>query len=174
MADIAVAYAAKDYLAVSRSAAALVKLEKSLEVDKAKVRDAALIVLGGALTAEIRQAIQPFLDRDELPLAEGVWFSWDFGELPLPTTRIRFLKATIKTPSTPSTPSTRTGGGGKGKLFNIGWKDLLAKHGATQYTIYGNITPTGMTCQQAWDANAERNSRFAVRKAMLLLEGLIE
>ena len=149
----------------------LVKLEKSLEADKAKVRDAALIVLGGAVTAEIRRAIQPFLDRDDLPLAEGVWFSWDFGELPLPTTRIRFIKAATKTPSV---PSTRTGGGGKGKLYNIGWKDLLAKHGATQYLIYPTDKDSGMTCQQAWDANAERNSRFAVRKAMLLLEGLIE
>lgn len=114
-----------------------------------------------AITTTIKASLDKFVEKavadGKLDKADGVWYSYDFGDK---LSTCRLMKAQAKR-------TTGGGGGGGGKKFDIGWKELLEKHGGEAYK------ETGMTCQQAWDSDVDKNKRFAVRSQMLKLEGLI-
>lgn len=61
----------------------------------------------------------------------------------------------------------RTGGGGGGKRFSVSTEEMLKKHGSHKPENWD------MTLQQKYDSTKDGNSRYAVRKVCLKLEGLM-
>ena len=153
------AMADKDLKQVMNLARALDKLIKANANTKQEEKLAALI----DITTIVRKAIEKLIDdkvkAGELDLADGLWVTWDFEaarEVGI-NPSVRLIK----------TAKTRKSGGGGGKRFDATWKELLEKYGGSPYK------DSGLTCQQAWDADTGKNSRFQVRVAMLKLDGQV-
>ena len=70
------------------------------------------------------------------------------------------MKATAKA------ARTGGGGGGGGKKFSVSTTDLLEKFGSQEYK-------NDQSFKAAWDADADKNKRYAIREALLKKEGLI-
>ena len=102
----------------------------------------------------ITKAVQPLIDSGSLDTADGIWYSNDFGE-----------KAPVVRLSKSAPKATRTGGGG-GKRYPISTSEMLARHGSETYK-------EGLTFQQAFESNNDRNWRQSIRNALLKLEGII-
>ena len=142
----------------------------SREIDKIQVgeekleRDAKLAELTGLTVkvgAAISKVINKMVDADELDAADGVWYSMDFGQVMVDGVRpsnCRLIKAVAK-----------KGGGagtGAGKKFSVSTTELLAQHGTEQ------MGDSGMTFQEAYDADTSGNSRYKVRIKLLRVAGI--
>lgn len=149
------AVAAKDMKLVARLAQDLVKVQKAKEQAEREAKEKAVKDAQDKVSAAIQKAIKPFVDSGSLDSADGVWFSHDFGEGKEPVCRL--LRTAIR---------TRTGGGGGGKKFNVSTSDLLNKYGEQEYK-------EGLSYNQAWESNSDKNWRYAIRESLLKRDGVI-
>lgn len=145
-----------DWKAIAKVAGEIAKLEKAKEDSAKEAKLKALEAITDNVKKAIQKAIQPFIDSKALDAADGVWYSQDFGEKLI----------TCKVTKTAARKATG-GGGGVGKKFDVNTTDLLAKFGDKEYK-------DGQTFKVAWEADADKNKRFAIRKALLKLNGDIK
>ena len=155
MAQLQTALTAGDYKAVatvSRQIDQRVRAGEKAELDAKK---AELDAMCEGVKDVLMGAITPLVESGQLDKADGVWFSYDFGEQ-APT--VRLMKTTTRAP--------RAGGGGTGKKFDISTEDMLSKHGEEVYK-------DGVTFRYAYNSNTDKNWRYAIRNKLLKLEGII-
>lgn len=155
MADLKGALDKGDFRAVatvSRKIDSIVKAREKADLD---AKRAALDEIKDEVSKVIIKAVKPLVDAGRLDAADGIWFSYDFGEQ-APVTRL------MKT----APRAARQGGGGGGKKFDISTTDMLARHGAEEFK-------DGATFQQAWEQSTDKNWRYAIRQKLLKLEGVI-
>ena len=145
-----------DWKLVSQVSHKIDIMTKAVEKAEMDAKRAVLDEMSDSVKAAIVDAIQPLVDSGQLDAADGVWFTYDFGEqAPI----VRLMKTTTRTP--------RAGGGGTGKKFDVSTDDMLAEHGDEAYK------ETGMTIKAAYDSNTDKNWRYAIRQKLLKLEGII-
>ena len=151
-----------DFAEVAKVSGAIVKLQKGKEAAELTAKQALLAETTKKVLGTIQKALAPMVAKGELDQADGVWYSWTFGDQ---AESCKLLKTTVR---------ERTGGGGGGKKFDVSTTDMLAKHSSTKFG------DTGMTFQDAYDAataNADKGQRsnavYKVREALLKAEGLI-
>ena len=156
MAQMNAAVKSGDYKAVAKVAQELVKFQKSKEAAELEAKQAVLAKFTEQVKLAIEKAIKPFIDSRQLDLADGVWFAQDFGEK---LTTCKLMKSQAK--------AARTGGtGGGGKKFSVSTSELLDKFGDAEYK-------EGQTFKAAWEANTDKNWRYAIREALLKKNGNI-
>jgi len=156
LAELQKALATGDFKVVAKVSQELVKFQKTKEAAEQETRVKALGEMTGKVQQVITKSLQKMYDDGALDKADGVWFTWDFGEK---LTTCRLMKATTKAPRA-------GGGGGGGKKFSVSTTDLLEKFGGQEYK-------DGQSFKQAWEADADKNKRYAIREALLKKEGLI-
>lgn len=159
-ADMKKAVESGDWKLIAKIAREIDQLQSAK--DKAE-RDAKLAVLtatGEKVKAAIMKALKPFVENKDLDVAEGVFFSWDFGDANLTT--IRLMKNQPKA-------KVASAGSGGGKKYDISTNDLLAKFGNQVMTA-----ETGETFKAAYDATTDGNKRYAIRNKLLKLNGTIQ
>lgn len=139
-------------------AQAVSKAKKAQEQAELVAKQAELAELTGQVKAQLDKYVEKLVSDGKLDKADGVWYSYNFGDK---ASSCKLMK------SAAMQQRGAAGGGGGGKKFSIGWKELLERHGKKPYK------ETGMTCQAAWDADPDKNKRYAVREYMLKLEGLV-
>jgi len=154
MTDIQKASAAGDYKTVARIAQELVKYQRSKEQAETEAKQKALAAIVLEVKTAIDATVKKLVDAKKLDLADGVWYSADFGDK---STACRLIKTTAKAP--------RTGSGGSGKKYDIGTEEMLKKHGHMEYK-------GGQSFQSAYDSDTDKNKRYAIREALLKVEGL--
>jgi len=156
MAELEKALASKDFKAVAAASRKLDTAVKSKEKAELDEKRKALDAMIEQVKSAISKAVKPIVDIGKLDAADGIWYSYDFGEqAPV----VRLMK---------SQPKARSsgGGGGTGKKFDISTDDMLTRHGTDEFR-------DGMTLQQAYESSTDKNWRFAIRKSLLKKEGLI-
>ena len=156
MAEMNSAVTSGDYKAVAKVAQELVKFQKSKEQAELEAKQAILAEKTGKVKDILDKAVSKLIDSGELDQADGIWYTQDFGEK---STSCRLAKTATKAKGT-------GGGGGAGKKFAISTTDLLEKYGTQEYK-------DGTTYQSAWDANTDKNWRYAIRESLLKKDGLI-
>ena len=130
-------------------------MQRAAEKIELDAKRAALDGLAEIVKTAYLEAVQPFIDDATLDAADGIWIAHDFGEQ-APT--VRLMKTATRTPRA---------GGGTGKKFDVSTTALLEKHGGEPYK------ETGMTFNEAYQSNTDKNWRFAIRNALLKLDGII-
>ena len=157
MAALEAALKSKDFKAVAAASRKLDTAVKAKEKAELETKRKALDAMIETVKAAISKAVKPLVDSGKLDAADGIWYSYDFGEqAPV----VRLMK------SQPKARSASTGGGGTGKKFDVSTDDMLTRHGAEEFK-------DGMTLQQAYESSTDKNWRFAIRKKLLQKEGLI-
>lgn len=104
----------------------------------------------------IEKALESLLEEIEGLGGEGIWFSYEFGELN--EKNVRLLKSQAPT-------KTKSSGGGGGKKYPKSTEDMLK--------LYGDRVmnqETGETYQQFYDANTGSNPRYKVRMHMIRID----
>jgi len=155
MAELEAALKTKDYKVVAAASRKLDQAVKVKEKAELEVKRAALDTMIDKVKSAISKAVKPLVDSGALDAADGIWYSYDFGEQ-APT--VRLMKSAPK--------ATRSGGGGGGRKFDISTDDLLVIHGAKEYK-------DGLTFQQAYESSGDKNWRYTIRQKLLKLEGII-
>ena len=154
MAELDKALKSKDFKAVAAVSRKIDSIQKAKEKAELDEKRKALDAMIDKVKAAITKAVKPLVDSGALDAADGVWFSYDFGEqAPV----VRLMR---------SQPKARSGGGGGGKKFDVSTDDMLARHGQEEYK-------DGLTFQQAYESSQDKNWRFAIRRQLLKKEGLI-
>ncbi len=156
MATLETALKSKDFKAVAAASRKLDTAVKAAEKEEQAVKIAALDAIKDKVVAAIAKAVKPIVESGDLDVADGIWYSNDFGEA-APVIRL--------TKSAPR--AARAGGGGGGKKFDISTDDMLAKYGQEQYK------DKGMTVQQAYESSTDKNWRYAIRQYLLKKESII-
>lgn len=160
MASMDKAIKSGDYKAVAKVATEIAKVQKTKEQAEVEAKQKALAGLTEKVKAVIEKAVKPMVDAGELDQADGIWYTYDFAEK---LTACRLMKSQPKARAS-------TGGGGGGKKFDVATtpgSDLFEKFKGEQYK------ETGMTVQQAWDSDADKNKRYAIRQWLLKKGGVI-
>ena len=155
MAALETALKSKDFKAVaaaSRKLDTAVKVKEKAELD---AKRAALDSMIEEVKSAISKAVKTLVDSGKLDAADGIWYSYDFGEA---APVVRLMKSQPK--------GERKSGGGTGKKFDISTDEMLARHGGEEFR-------DGMTLQQAYESSTDKNWRFTIRKKLLQKEGLI-
>ncbi len=154
MVELEAALKSKDFKAVAAASRKLDQAVKAKEKAELDVKRAALDKMIDKVKGAITKAVKPLVDSGELDAADGIWYSYDFGEqAPV----VRLMKTQPK--------AARAGTGG-GKKFDISTDDMLAKHGQEEYK-------DGLNFQQAYESSTDKNWRYAIRQKLLKLEGVI-
>lgn len=156
MSQLDIALKAKDFKAVAKASGELVKFQKAREAAELEVKQKALEAVTKEVMAAIVKAVKPFVDAGKLDDADGIWYANDFGEA---MTSCRLMKSTPR--------KARAGGGnGGGGKFAVSTNDLLEKFGSQEYK-------DGVTFAEAYEADTDKNKRFAIRTKLLKLGGYI-
>lgn len=142
----------KTVTTISRKIDTMVKATEKAELG---TKRQALDAISEQVKVAITDAVEPFVNSGQLDAADGIWYANDFGER---AATLRLMKSAAK---------ARTGGGGTGKKFDVSTDAMLDKFGDQAYK------ETGMTFQEAQDSNTDKNWRYAIRKELLKLEGII-
>lgn len=143
------------YKAVAAFARKLDQADKAKEKAELDAKRAALDAVKETVSKAITEAVKPIVDSGQLDVADGIWFSYDFGEqAPV----VRLMKSAPR--------AARSGGGGGGRKFEVSTEDMLARHGEEEYK-------DGMNFSQAWESSTDKNWRYAIRTKLLKLEGVI-
>ena len=158
MTQLDAALKAKDFKAVAKASGELVKFQKAREAVELDAKQKALEAITIEVKNAIQKAIKPFVDAKKLDAADGVWFVNDFGEA-LVTCRL--------TKSAPRKAKAAGGGGnGGGGKFAVSTNDLLARYGDEEYK-------DGVSFAEAYEADTDKNKRFAIRSKLLKMGGYI-
>jgi hypothetical protein len=158
MAKLEAALKSKDFKEVAIISVLIAKAQRGKEAAELTAKQNALVAITDEVKRAISAALKPLVDAKKLDLADGVWFTQDFGEN---LVTCRLMKSQAKA------PRASGNGGGAGKKFSISTNDMLTKHANEMYK------DTGQTLQEVFDMSSDKNSRFGVRQALLKLEGLI-
>ena len=156
MEQLQTALDSKNFKEVATISRKIDQLTKSAEAAELSARKAKLDAMSNSVKQTLANAVQPLIDSGELDDADGIWFSYDFGEQ---TPTVRLMRTAPKA-------TKSSGSSGTGKKFDISTDDMLAKHGSEEYK-------DGLTFQEAYDLNTDKNWRFAIRTKLLKLEGII-
>ena len=155
MADLQAALSKNDFKAVAQISRKIDTITKATEKAELDAKRQVLDAMVEDVKAAIVKVVAPIVESGKLDAADGIWFSYDFDEK-APT--LRLMKSTAK---------VRTGGtGGNGKRFDVSTDELLVKHGNEVYK-------DDLTFRDAQDQTTDKNARYAIRKALLKLEGII-
>ena len=155
MAELETALASKDFKAVAAASRKLDQSVKAKEKVEQAIKVAALDAMIDKVKGAIAKAVKPIVDSGDLDVADGIWYSYDFGEqAPV----VRLMKTAPR--------AARAGGGGGGKKFDISTNDMLTRHGQEEYK-------EGLNFQQAYESSTDKNWRYAIRQRLLKLEGVI-
>lgn len=153
-AELDKAYASGDFkqiAAVARKIDQAVKAKEKAELD---AKRQALDAMKEKVATAISNAVKKIVDSGDLDAADGIWYSYDFGEqAPV----VRLMK---------SAPRAQRSGGGGGKKFDVSTEDMLGRHGEEEYK-------DGMNYRQAWESSTDKNWRYAIRQKLLKVEGII-
>ncbi len=156
MEEIEKALKSKDFKAVASASRKLDQAVKAKEKAELEVKRQALDAMTGEVKDAISKAVKGLVDSGKLDAADGIWYSYDFGEQ-APT--VRLMKSQPR--------ATRAGGGtGGGKKYDISTDDMLSRHGQKEYK-------DGLNFQQAYESSTDKNWRYAIRSKLLKLEGII-
>lgn len=155
MAELTKALESKDFKAVAAASRKLDQAVKTAEKAETDAKLAALDAIKDKVASVISKAVKPLVDSGELDSADGIWYSYDFGEA---APVIRLTKTAPR--------AARSGGGGGGKKFDVITDDMLARHGQEEYK-------DGLNFQQAWESSTDKNWRYSIRQKLLKAEGLI-
>jgi len=148
-----------DFKQVAKVASELVKFQKAKEQAELEAKQKALAEVTETVKAAIDKVVNGLIDSGKLDMADGVWYTNDFGDK---LTTCRLMKGQAKAKS-----SGGNGGGGGGKKFDVDTTDLLEKFGNQEYK-------DGVTFNQAWEADTDKNKRYAIREKLLKLGGYIQ
>ena len=144
-----------DIKAVIATAKELSKIQKEREQTELEAKQKVLADVTEKVKLAISKALKPLVDAKELDLADGIWYTNDFGEK---LTTCRLMK---------SAPKKSGGtGGGTGKKFAISTNDLLAKYGDQEFK-------DGQTFAQAFESNTDGNFRYGIRQKLLKLDNQV-
>lgn len=149
------ALTAGDYKAVASVSRQIDIRERATEKAEVDAKRAELDAMSADVKNAIKSVVEPLVMDGKLDKADGIWFTWDFGEQ---DATVRLMKTQAR--------AARTGGGGTGKKFDISTDDMLNKNGSQEYK-------DDMTYRQAYDQNTDKNWRYAIRQKLLKLEGII-
>ncbi len=155
MAELEAAMKTKDFKVIAAVSRKLDQFTKAHEKAELEVKRQALDAMSGKVKDAISKAVKGLVDSGELDAADGIWYSYDFGEQ-APT--VRLMKSQPRV--------ARAGGGGGGKKFDVSTDDMLSRHGQEQYK-------DGLNFQQAYESSTDKNWRYAIRQKLLKLEGVI-
>ena len=155
MAELEKALASKDFKAVAAASRKIDSIVKTREKAELEIKRAALDAMSEKVKSAITKAVKGLVDGGELDAADGIWYSFDFGEA---APVVRLMKTQPR--------AARAGGGGGGKKFDISTDDMLGRHGDEEYK-------DGMTFKQAYESSTDKNWRYAIRQKLLKLEGII-
>ena len=159
MAQLDTALKAKDFKAVAKASGELVKFQKAREAIELEAKQKALEAITIEVKNAIQKAIKPMVDAKKLDDADGVWFVNDFGEA-LVTCRL------MKSAPRKAKGTGGGGGNGGGGKFAVSTNDLLDKFGGEEYK-------DGVTFAEAYEADTDKNKRFAIRSKLLKKGGYI-
>ena len=154
MTELQTALSKGDFKAVATVSRKIDTMTKAAEKAEQDAKRAALDKVIEAVKSAIVKAIKPLIDSKQLDAADGIWFSYDFGEQ---APAVRLTKTAAR--------AARTGGG-TGKKFDVSTDSMLAKHGTEKFN-------DELTFQQAYEQNTDKNWRYAIRTKLLKLEGII-
>lgn len=155
MAELQTALTKGDFKAVTAISRKIDTLTRAAEKAELDTKRAVLDAIAEDVKAAITLAIEPYKDSGQLDVADGIWYADDFGEQ---AATLRLIKSQAK--------ARTSTGGGTGKKFDISTDAMLASHGAEEYK-------DGQTFQQAYEANTDKNWRYAIRQKLLKIEGII-
>ena len=156
MADMGRAVKAGDYKAVAKVAQELVRFQKAKEQAELEAKQKVLAERTDKVKQAIEKALKPLVDSGFLDQADGIWYAHDFGDK---LVTCRLMKSAPRTART-------AGGGGGGKKFSVSTTELLEKFGNDEYK-------DRQTFKAAWDANTDKNWRYAIRESLLKKNGNI-
>ena len=155
VAELTKALASKDFKQVAAVSRKIDKIQTAREKSEQAEKIAALDKIKDKVSAAIMKAVKPIVDSEELDVADGIWFSYDFDET-APT--VRLMKSAPR--------AARAGGGGGGKKFDISTDAMLEKHGTEEYK-------DGQNFKDAYESSTDKNWRYAIRQKLLKLDGVI-
>lgn len=144
-----------DWKLLAVKAKALADYQTKLEALEHEAIQNELMDVANELKASFVATINKAVVDGKLDTAELVSFSWDMTS-PLNTLTVSLLKAKATSRKASST--------GYGKKFIETTESLLETHGHESFK-------DGLTFKEAWDAKADKNSRYAVRKKLTNLYG---
>ena len=156
MAELEAALKSKDFKAVAAASRKLDSAVKAKEKVESAAKTAELDAIRDEVAAVISKAVKGLVDSGKLDAADGIWYSYDFGE-----------QAPVVRLSKSAPRAARSGTGGGGKKFDISTDDMLTKFGTETYK------DTGMTVQQAYESSTDKNYRYAIRQFLLKKNGTI-
>ena len=154
MAQMQDAITKNDFKLVSSISRKIDTRNRAIEKSALDEKRAIVEKISGKVNDIITQAATQMVADGELDAADGIWYSWDFGEQ---RSTVRLTKTATKTRS--------SGNGGAGKKFDISTEDMLSRHGEEVYK-------DGMTFSVAYQSNVDKNWRYAIRMKLLKLEGI--
>ena len=158
MQELESALKSKDFKAVAAASRKLDTAVKAKEKAEQSVKLAALDKIKDKVAAGISKVVKVFYDSGELNEADGIWYSYDFGEqAPV----IRLLKTQPR-----AAKAGGSSGGGGGKKFDVSTDDMLSRHGQEEHK-------DGLTFAQAYESSTDKNWRYAIRQKLLKLDGVI-
>lgn len=156
MQELQTALSKGDFKAVATVSRKIDSLTKDREKAEQATKQTALQAVADKVKAAIMGVVSPLYDAGELDVADGVWFTYDFGDQ---TPTVRLTRTAPK--------ATRAGGGGGGKKYDVKTEDLISsKYGDVEYK-------DGLTFKQAWEQSTDKNWRYGIRQKLLKLEGII-
>lgn len=163
-AELVEAHKKKDWKAVSKLASAIAKLEAEREQAERDAKVKALEAMTLKVKVAIDKAVQRFIDSKELDVADGIWYSQDFGEK---LTTCRLMK---------SAPKAKRIGGGTRTSSGESTADLMTKFGDRAMSDKDIIRSVdgremtikaGTTFKQAYELSSNGNYRFWIRGQLL-------
>jgi len=154
LAELQKAMDAAEWKTISTISSQIAKLVSAEANAEREAKQTALKGITEKVMRAIEKAVKPFIDSNDLDIADGVWYSHDFGEA---LTDCRLLK---------SVKVAKAGGGGGGKKFDIKTSELLEQFGATL------VGDTGKTFTESYAENTDGNFRYGLRNKMLKLAGM--
>ena len=147
-----------DFKVIAKVATEIAKLLKASEQAELDAKIAVLAAVTTKVKSAVMKAITPIINSGELDAADGIWFSYDFGDK---QESCRLMKGTAKK------SGGSTGGGGTGKKFDVTTAALLEQFGNEDYK-------DGMTFSQAHESSTDGNFRYNIRQKLLKKGGYIQ
>ena len=148
------AITAGDYRAVAKLAKDIAGMQAADEKAAGEKRQNELKDLTNTVLNALEKVVDKMGDALISANADGVWFVHDNVDN---LVECRLIKRKARVAS--------SGGGGGGKRYGVSTTDLLAQFG-------GSDAGNGITYQQLWDSNTDKNSRYQLRVKMIKLAGI--
>lgn len=148
MDELATAHLHQDWKLLAVKAKALADYQTKLDALELDAKQSKLIGIADKLKLTIDKLVSDMLDDVAIEMMDGVWYEHSWVDA---SSSIRLLakQATQRKASTT----------GYGKKFVETTESLLEAHGHEEYK-------DGLTFKEAWDAKADKNSRYGVRKKL--------